>query len=165
MPSARLTVVCFSNQANLSYTTNVTRVPVKHAQEVRSETTVKPRESFMGPRMRDGRRNRTMMGARQRRVDLQRISMIRVHRRVVHAPVCASGWPGTGTSCITRQVSTRSRHDWIRRIGLITRWVRVRTGGRRHAPACYRQSSMHDQASPPAVSSARMPSLLSFRIP
>jgi hypothetical protein len=142
----------------------VTQVPVLHVQEVCSETTVDSRESLVGPCMRNGRRNGTM-GACQRWVDLQRIIMVRAHRRVVRAPVCASGWPGTGTSCITRQVSTRSRHDRIPRIGLITRGVRVCAGGRRHAPACNRQSSMHDRASPPAVASPRMPSLLSFRIP
>jgi hypothetical protein len=60
-PSARLTAVCFSNQAYFSYTTNVTQVPLEHAQEVCSETTVKPRESLMGSCMRDGRRDRNVM--------------------------------------------------------------------------------------------------------
>lgn len=44
--------------------------PREHAHEVCRQAAVKPRNALMRPRMRNGRRDRAMMRARQRRVDL-----------------------------------------------------------------------------------------------
>ena len=44
--------------------------PREHAHEVRAQAAVEPRETLMRPRMRDRRRNRAVVRARERRISL-----------------------------------------------------------------------------------------------
>jgi hypothetical protein len=48
--------------------------PGEHAHEVRSQAAIEPREALVRPRMRDRRRDRAMVRARQRRVVLQHLA-------------------------------------------------------------------------------------------
>jgi hypothetical protein len=55
--------------------------PREHPHEICSEAVIEPGDALVGPCMRDRGHDRTMMRARQRRVDLQHIRAARMQNR------------------------------------------------------------------------------------